>query len=188
MKTTKEIFRVISVLSLFALFLAINPTLLMAQSNDSATITNLLSQAKNLATQAEEHADTLKSYTTSGLSWESHASQLSAMREHVNDLGKVVSQLNDARAEGSPWQQEAIDRINPLLREMADHLTATINHLNDHKNQLQMQAYRDYTSANYDLASRTATVISDLVEYGKAKSKATSLEQKLEPPTTGAGF
>ena len=55
------------------------------------------------------------------------------MRLHINDLGKVAKELEDARPEGSPWQQVAIDRIDPLLREMADQLTSTINHLNAHK-------------------------------------------------------
>jgi hypothetical protein len=102
------------------------------------------------------------------------------MRKHVNDLGRTVKSLNDAKAEGSPWQQEAIDRIDPLLQQMADQLSTTIKHLNDHKNQIHFQNYRDYTAANYELASRTAGMISDFVDYGKAKAKAESLERKLE--------
>lgn len=175
-----EVFAVVTIL-------ATSPALLRAQSSDSAAVSKLLSEAKSHAIQAEEHAATLKSYTASRLSWESHASQLNAMRLHVNDLGKVVSELNDAPPTASPWQQVAIDRINPLLREMADQLTSTIKHLDSHKSQIHMQQYRDYTEANYELASRTAAMISDLVEYGKAKSKAESLEQKLELPNPHTG-
>ena len=50
-----------------------------------------------------------------------------------------------------------------------------------------MQAYRDYTKANYELADKTAKMISDFVEYGKAKTKAEAFEQKLELPASGAG-
>jgi hypothetical protein len=70
---------------------------------------------------------------------------------------------------------------------MADQLSATIKHLNDHKGEIHLQRYRDYIEASYELASRTAGLISDLVGYGKAKSKATSLEQKLELPSSTSG-
>lgn len=63
---------------------------------------------------------------------------------------------------------------------MANHLTATINHLKDHQSQIHMQPYRDYARANHDLASTTAAVIKDFVEYDKAKSTTEALEQKLE--------
>lgn len=183
----RQITHIAEALVVVAFITVMSSPIARAQSNDSAAISKLLSEAKSHAVQAEEHAATLKSYTTSGLSWESHASELNAMRLHINDLGKVAKELEDARPEGSPWQQVAIDRIDPLLRDMADQLTSTINHLNAHKSQIKMQAYRDYTAANYDLASRTAAIISDYVEYGKAKSKAESLERRLELPNPHGG-
>jgi hypothetical protein len=184
---SRRITHIARAFAIVAFITAMSSPIVRAQSNDSAAISKLLSEAKSHAVQAEEHAATLKSYTTSGLSWESHASQLNAMRLHINDLGRVAKELNDARSEGSPWQQVAIDRINPLLREMADQLTVTIKHLDAHKDQISMQQYRDYTAANYELSNRTAAMISDLVEYGKAKSKAESLERKLELPNSHAG-
>ena len=63
---------------------------------------------------------------------------------------------------------------------MADTLSTTIKHLNDNPSHIHMQPYRDYASATYDLVSRTASVVRDFVEYGKAKSRAEDLEHKLE--------
>ncbi|MHB1021727.1 MAG: hypothetical protein ACYC0Z_04915, partial [Acidobacteriaceae bacterium] len=157
--------------------------LVIAQTADSPHINQLLDQAKSHAVLARDDADTLHSYTMANLSWQSHATRLQSMKEHVNELGKVEQELRDAREEGSPWQQEAIDRINPLLKNLADTLTSTIDHLNKNQNRIHLPAYRDYTRANYELANETATVISDFVAYGRAKSKATSLEKKLELPT-----
>jgi len=102
----------------------------------------------------------------------------------VNNLGKVVGQLNTTRSQGSPWQQTAIDRINPMLREMADQLTETIKFLTDHKAQVNMPPYQDYARANYDLASRTARTISDFVEYSKSKGDAQELQRRLELPAS----
>jgi hypothetical protein len=47
-----------------------------------------------------------------------------------------------------------------------------------------MKPYRDYTEASHELATSTATTISDFVEYSKAKHKVGALEQKLEIPSS----
>jgi Na+/phosphate symporter len=120
------------------------------------------------------------------MSWHSHTTQLTKITEHVNELGQLNKQLSDLRVEGSPWQQTAIDQVDQSLREMADLLTNTINHLNDNSAHVHMKAYRDYVQANRELTSRIATMIDDFVDYDVAKSKAESSEQKLELPAVAA--
>jgi hypothetical protein len=56
------------------------------------------------------------------MTWESHATQLRLIQDRVNVLAKTTQQLNDLRSQGSQWQQTAIDRINPLLRDMDEAL------------------------------------------------------------------
>jgi hypothetical protein len=73
------------------------------------------------------------------------------------------------------------------LRELADVLTATINHLNDNQTLIHMQAYRDYVAANARLTGKIAKMITDFVEYDEAKSKAEALEQDLALPAPGTG-
>jgi len=170
-------------LAVLALALASGTSIGFAQTADSEQISNLLKQAKSHAVLAEHDAATLESYTRSKVSWELHGRQLSRIKEHVNELGQLNKQLSDLRAEGSPWQQVAIDQIDRRLREMANLLTATINQLNHNPSQVHMQAYRDYVKANCELTSRIAKMIEDFVDYDEAKSKAESLEQKLELPT-----
>jgi light-regulated signal transduction histidine kinase (bacteriophytochrome) len=165
-----------------ALALATGASIGFAQTADSEQISKLLSRAKSHAVMAENDAATLESYTRSKMDWQSHARQLERIKEHVNELGQLNKQLSDSRAEGSPWQQTAIDQVDMRLREMADLLTGTIRHLNDNPSQVHMQAYRDYVKSNGELTSRIAKMIDDFVDYDEAKSKAASLEQKLELP------
>jgi hypothetical protein len=166
--------------------LAMSPLLLVAQVKGSVEISRMFSQAKADAGSAEDDVEVLEAFTASELPSQTYAAHLDVMREHVNDLEKLIRQLDGLRPEGSPSQQEAIDRINPMLRNLADQLTFTIKRLKDNKNQVHMESYRDYAHANYDLASRTADLISDFVEYGKAKARFESLENKLKVPPTGA--
>lgn len=179
-------FRFLAITALSVLLLAM-PLILKGQSpNDSAQVNELLSQAKATAYQVSTDADKLASYTHSGLSWQTHARQLEQMRTHVNELGEDVSQLTALRSQGSPWQQEAIDRINPLLKSMADHLTNTIQHLNDNQARIHLPAYQDYARGNRVFADKTFAVIRDFVDYSEALAEADSLEQKLELRTASA--
>jgi uncharacterized membrane-anchored protein YjiN (DUF445 family) len=169
-----------------ALALATGTSIGFAQTADSEQISGLLKQAKSHAVLAEDDAAKLESYTRSTSNWQSHAAQLRRIREHVNELGQLNKQLSDLRAEGSPWQQQAIDQIDSQLRELADLLTATIEHLNDDQQRVHMQPFRDYAKANAELTSRIAKMIDDFVDYDEAKSKAESLEQKLELPVVAS--
>jgi len=170
-----------------ALVLLLGTTGLAAQTADSAQVTKLLADAKAQAASAANDAELLQSYTRSTLSLESHASQIEKIRTHVNDLGRTVSEMKAARGVASNWQQQAIDRIDPLLQEMADSLSTTIKHMNDNPSRIHMQPYRDYAAATYDFANRTAEVIRDFVEYGKVKGRVAELEQKLEIDPNRAG-
>ena len=170
-------------LALLATIFAIGSRTMPAQSPDSEEISNLLTQAKSHAVQAEDDAATLDSYTRSKLGWRSHATKLDEIKEHVNALGKVSKELVDQRAIGSPWQQKAVDQIDPLLREMANVLTVTIKHLKENQSQVHMSEYREYAHANYEVANKLAGMIRDFVEYDEAQSRADALEAKLGLPT-----
>lgn len=159
---------------------------LAAQSKDSGRINDLLQQAKSRAVQANHDADLINSFTRSRTSWRSHAIQLRSMTEHVNAMGKMLAEMDSAKEEGSPWQREAIEDIEPLLRSMADHMNGMINHLNDNQEKVHMPAYVDYTKANLELSDKLLAMIEDYVGYAEAKATADTLEQKLALPTDAA--
>jgi len=106
--------------------------------------------------------------------------QLTAIKDHANELIRDGNQLSTIRDEGSPWQQEAIDRITSLLPEMASHLTATISHLRQNQGRTRMKPYQDLALANETIIHNAHEIISDYVEYGEAKAKADALEKDLQ--------
>lgn len=156
-----------------------------AQSTDSAEISRLLKVAEEHAALVADDAATLDSYTHSSIAWQTHGQKLSEMADHVNALGRVNKELNDLSPQGSPWQQKAISQIDSLLRDMADQLTATIDHLNKNQSRVHMPPFQNYVHASHELASKTAQMISDFVDYDQAASRANDLERKLELPKAG---
>jgi len=181
MSTKRAVF-VLSLAFLLGAFLSVSRALRAADvSGDSKEVTDLLGQAKSEALQLQDDAATMESYTQSNMSWQSHAMKITEIKDHVNTLGQTVGKLTAARGTASLWQQTAIDRINPILRELAANVEATINHLDkDRTHPLQSTAHKDYLKANAELASRMATVISDFVDYGDTKTRFEDLSRKLE--------
>jgi hypothetical protein len=166
-----------------ALLAMVGTPILRAQHvEDCKDISTLMVQAKTHAAQAADDAAQLKSFAYSTASWDSFGYKLNQMKEHFNALGQVQKEMADLRSQGSPWQQVAIDRLDPLLRDMADQLTATIKQLNAHPSRVHMPEYQEYVQANNDYATRTAELIRDYVEYDRAKATVERLEAKLELP------
>ncbi len=150
-----------------------------APSKYSAEISRLLKETMFYASQAESDAAELESYSQSDLSWESHAEQLERMRDDVNNMVVLVQRMNVLRSDGSSWQQDGIDQINPLLEEMVDRLTTTITEGNKHPELVRMMKFRNYVHACADTASQTHKLISDLVAYDRTRSREVVLEHNL---------
>lgn len=151
-------------------------------SKDSKEFSGLLSDVKTEAVQLRHDADELKSFTRSKLSWESQSRKVEEIRQHVNTAGALLSKLENARETASPWQQQAIDRITPLLKELASNVSSTIEHLKEKPGLFHTSPYIEYVAANYDLASNLEELISDYVEYGSSKERAEELRTKLDAP------
>ena len=154
-----------------------------AQNADSKAINELLKEAESHAILASDDSETLESYTRSHtMSWESHAHRLRTIADHANNLIEDFNKLSSMRDQGSPWQRDAIDRVDPLLKEMADHLNTTIAHFKDNKHRVNMPAFHDYVKANREYMGRTSELISSFVEYGETRAKANGLEASLDLP------
>lgn len=146
--------------------------------SDSAEATRLLQEAKTSAARLHRDAMQMETYTRSKLSWQSHAAQINAIKEHINSAGKVVTGLHNARDGAEAWQQDAIDKITPLLQELASNTESIINHLND-KKQTWHPEYEGYVRSNAELSADLSKLISDYIEYDSAKGKTQELGKKL---------
>ena len=100
----------------------------------------LLADAKAEAVELKDDSTDMESFTRSSLSWQSYAHKIEMIKEHVNNTGKLLSKLQAEEPNGSPWQQTAIKRIEPLLKELAANTETTINYLNENQDQDSLPA------------------------------------------------
>ncbi len=149
-------------------------------TGDSAEVSNLLKEAKASAAEMQRDAHEMQSFTRSKVSWQGHAQQINRIKEHINKVGKTLTQLNDARRDASRWQQESIDRIGPMLKELATNTESIIEHLNKNPQHLADPNYTEYLTSNAELATDLSALIRDFVDYGDTKEKFEGLQHKLE--------
>lgn len=151
-----------------------------ASGEDSKEISRLLDDAKLEAHQLEMDAEKMETFTNSDLSRTSHANQFNYIIEHINKSGQLLAKLQNVREEGSPWQQNAIGEIEPLLKELADNTKAAIEHFNENKESVRFSAtYREYLKANREVSEKLAALITDYVDYGFHKSQFERLGEKM---------
>lgn len=147
--------------------------------SDSAQASKLLQDANLSAAQLRRDSTQMETFTRSQLTWRSHATQINLIREHINKTGKILADLQNARDGAEPWQQDAIDKITPLLKEMASNTESIISHLNEKKGHTWHPEYQGYVKSNGQLAAALSKLIGDYVDYDQAKSKTQGLEHKL---------
>lgn len=182
MKTQTKTRNLVAVALLIAGSVAILP---VAQAREISSdgpqeIRQLLGQVKAEAITLDQDADQLAVWSRNHQTdWRTHADKLNLIVDHINKAGQLLAQLNQAREKASPWQLEAIDRIQPLLQGLADNTEATVAHFNDNRHNIHFPAYHQYARTNADLANQLAILVTDYVDFGEHEVESQRLQQKL---------
>jgi hypothetical protein len=149
---------------------------------ESDQVSRLLSDAKVQAFQLKEDAEQIETFTRASAAWESHAEAITKIKEDVNKMGGLLTKLQNSRNSAAPWQQTAIDRVNPVAKELASNTTAAIERLNKNPRRLSTTDYQNYLEAIADSATNLAGTIANFVDYGKTRQRLDRLTTKLELP------
>lgn len=144
-------------------------------------VSTLLRDLQAINARLDGYGQTLDTFARSPhYSWQSHAHYLNAVRDEVNDAGKIISELQSIRYGALSWQQRAIDRVHPVALDLAAHTEAAIAHLAENQNRLFVPEYKDHLAAISDRATEMKTAVSNFLDYGDAQQKMKTLGQTLE--------
>jgi hypothetical protein len=64
-----------------------------AQSDENPQVTQLLTEARDRAAVLSTDADEMEALIRSDTSWQTHATMLEQVKEHVNQLGSIAEKL-----------------------------------------------------------------------------------------------
>jgi hypothetical protein len=160
------------------LYLVVLPLLSAAVTREtSAKLTELLWDARDEAVQLSSDANQMLILSDSN--WLTHDLMLHKIRGHVDDMEIIVRKLNETQRSGSDVQQQAVEQMIPLVRELSENTTAAIHYLNQNKNRPPSDTYRQYLQKNADTARELSSMVSSLVDYEQSMADITELRRKL---------
>jgi hypothetical protein len=148
-------------------------------NSDNPGVENLLDQARFQANRLDVDADNLTALLRSQVTWQGRANELTKIKLHINDLGKLTTELQSSRADASPWQKQAVDQMIPLLREMAAITGDEIRFLNEHQNWPISSENLKWANQNFTAARELANLTSETVQYGEDRADLAVLSDNL---------
>ena len=140
----------------------------------------LLSDIRENAAGLSKDAGELQVWSVgNALDWESHAAELQMIRDDVNIMGKELARLEQIRGSAEPWEQQAIDRAEPLLKELAANTKNAIQFLNDNRDRLYAPEYHEMVSNLFNESSRLRQWVRDFERLEKTQQHESQLEHTL---------
>jgi len=167
------------------------PSLLMFQTTPTqaattleqeatGTIRDLQGQASALANQADQLRMGISGNENS---WDSQLWQLDAIKSDINAMGKELHTLQAERDSLTPWQREAIDRAQLLLKEAAANTNEAIDYFNGNRGHLWTPEYRAYVSN----VRKDSEQLSHDLKIDVNLAKVRDREQRLAAAESSAG-
>jgi hypothetical protein len=139
-------------------------------------LTGIETDSRHIRSLANE-LDVLRMHLT--VDWSSHGQKLEEIKQAVNDMGMKLSRLESIRSSALPWQQQAIDRVAPLVRLTADNTQDAILFLNANLHGLWKPEYGKYTRNMADEAGQIATSVREFETYANARQREMQLGKDL---------
>ena len=151
-----------------------------AKSNSATAAKETLKDIEESALAATDEAEHLEQFIANpAFSPESHLDKLMALKEEVNKMGREAGTLEAERDSLAPWEQQALDKTMPLLKEAAANTTNAIEYFNENKSHLWADNYHEYASHILRDSEQIAKTLKDYLKYAKAHDQERQLEQSL---------
>ena len=146
---------------------------------DSQQLTQLLSDANDEALELASDAEEMQTLVLSDTNWVTHALTLARVKGHVDNMALIIEKLSKAQKSGSELQDQAVERLLPLVKELSANTTAAINYLNRNKARPTSDSYTQYLDKNAETAHQLSSIVSSLLEYQRSVAEIEKLRSKL---------
>ena len=137
----------------------------------------LLKEIRTASHRLTDSAERLQSYSH-GVSWQTHAGELTKVREHVNEIGTRIERLRSIQHALERWQQEALEAVAKAGVSLAAGTESAIRHLNDNRNYLWSETYRGHLTAMSTGADQLKRSVSVHLELAETLDRVETLQQQ----------
>ncbi len=160
------------------------PAVLSADTNNStrdaekvSQVAAHLSKFEQQALEVSREADTLLCHTRDQqTSWENHVRYLNTLRQGINDMGRMLAQLEEMKPQANEGQQMAIEKARPHLVALADKTEEAINLVQAERWNVRQPKYEATVTELSEHADGLYQTVDRIVDYHNAKDRLQSLE------------
>ena len=138
-------------------------------------VADQLAEFRRTAAQMSREADTLDSHVPGRLSWETHSQHLETLRNHVNQLGKNLTDLETLKPQASESQQMAIEHLRPHLVAVADNVTEALDLIRESRGNIRFPDYGEAVSNIYEHADALHAKLDAILDHEDAKTRLDDL-------------
>ncbi len=174
---TQDILRAIGILIVLLLFQL--PLAAYVTRPESQQLTQLLTDASDEALELASDAEKTETLILNDTNWVTHALMLARVKGHVDNMALIIEKLSRTQKSGSELQEQAVERMLPLMKELSANTTAAINYLNQNKARPISDSYAQYLNKNAETARQLSSMITSLLEYQKSLAEIEKLRSKL---------
>jgi thiaminase len=146
---------------------------------ENQQLTQLLSDASDEALELANDANETQALILNDTNWVTHALMLAKVKGHVDNMALIIEKLSKTQKSGSELQEQAVERMLPLVKELSVNTMAAINYLNQNKDRPISDSYTQYLNKNAETARQLSSMISSLLEYQKSMAEIEKLRSKL---------
>jgi Na+/phosphate symporter len=158
------------------------PLTAYATKEENPQLTQLLADANDEAYELARDATNTQMLIRTDENWVDHALMLAKVKGHVDNLALIIEKLNNAQRSGSELQEQAVEQMLPLVKQVSANTTAAINYLKQSKTRPISDTYTRYLEKNAETAHQLSSMISSLIDYEKSMTEIEQLRSKLEAP------
>jgi hypothetical protein len=102
------------------------------------------------------------------------------MKDDVNDMGRLLSRLDQMRVQLGPEDREVVDRASALLKEMAANTTTAVQYLNTDQQNFGMPSYRKSVENLVNESNQLSAALNHVIALDKTRTREKHLEKSLE--------
>src|SRR3984957_21319361 len=110
----------------------------------------------------------MQTLVQSDANWVTHVLMLATIKGHVDNMALIIEKLSKAQKSGSELQEQAVEQMLPLVKELSANTTAAINYLKQSKARPISDTYTRYLEKNAETAHQLSSMISSLIDYEKS--------------------
>jgi len=151
----------------------------MGEVSQVSKIDDMLADFESHAIEARREAAMLESARRSpGLSWETHTGHLAAIKDHVNKMGKMLSELESMKSKATLFQEKAIEAARPPLEDMAQRVEKSINWINEDRRSISKAEYKDNLHGLWSDADKLYRNMDTIIDYHEARMRLHELAEE----------